>query len=190
MDSLDTTTTNPTPSAKPIATRYGLIGSLIIIVIGLVIQLTGFSDPSEQYSAGNILSGVITYIIMGAAAYMTVKEHRDTNLKGLIPFGKAFGTGMLVMVIIAVLQSIWAFIYMQFINPDLMAEIMEKAMDKAMEQGQMTEEQLEASSGMIGFFTSPWFIALSSLIGTLVMGMLISLVVSLILKKEPKTASF
>jgi hypothetical protein len=95
---------------------------------------------------------------------------------------------MLVMAIIAVIQAVWTIVYMEFINPDLIKEIMEAQMDKMIEDGQVTEEQLEASSGMMGFFTNSWFIAGASLFGTLFMGLILSLVVALITKKEAKVS--
>lgn len=178
---------NTSTSARPLAMRYGFIGGLVSIIIGLVLQLTGVSNPMEQYSAGNIIAGLLSWGVIGAAVYMTIKQHRDEDLNGWISLGKGFGIGMLVILIIAVLQSIWTVIYMEVINPTLMDEIMEKAMEKALEEGQMTEEQMEASQGMMGFFASSWFVAISSLIATLFIGLIVTLLVALFLKKEPKT---
>lgn len=178
---------NTSVSARPLAMRYGLIGGLVSIIIGLVLQLTGVSNPLEQYSAGNIIAGLLSWGIIAAAVYMTIKQHRDEDLNGWISMGKGFGIGMLVILIIAVLQSAWSVIYMEVINPTLMEEIMDNAMEKALEEGKMTEEQMEASQGMMGFFASSWFVAVSSLVATLLMGLIVSLLMALFLKKEPKT---
>jgi len=188
MDTLDTREFKTAPSARPLALRSGVIASLIIITVGLVFQLTGVTDPTQQYSTGNMVSGLISYAIMIAAGILTVKQYRDESLNGSISFGKAFGTSMLVMAIIAVIQAVWTIVYMEFINPDLIKEIMEAQMDKMIEEGQVTEEQLEASSGMMGFFTNSWFIAGASLFGTLFMGLILSLVVALITKKEAEVS--
>lgn len=188
MDTLDSKGFKTAPSARPLILRGGIIASLILIALGLVFQLSGFTDVTQQYSAGNMLAGLLSYAIMTAAGILTVKQYRDESLNGSISFGKAFGTSMLVMAIIAVIQAVWTVVYMELINPDLMKEAVEAQMDKMIEDGQVTEEQLEASSGMMGFFTNPWFIAGASLLGTLFMGLILSLVVALVTKKEAKVS--
>lgn len=189
MDTLDTKEFKAAPSARPLALRWGVIASLILIAMGLVFQLSGFTDVTQQYSTGNLVSGLLSYAVMTVAGILTVKQYRDEQLNGFISMGKAFGTSMLVMAVIAVLQAVWTILYMEVINPDLMKEIMDAQMDKMLEDGRVTEEQLEASSGMMGFFGSTWFIAGASLFGMLFMGLILSLVVALVTKKEPK-ASF
>lgn len=173
-------------SSKSVAVRTGLLGGLALIAIGLVFQLTGVVDLSQQYSPGNLVAQFVSYIIMGATVYLATKKHRDENLQGVISLGKAFGVGMLTILILAVMQAVWTFVYMEFIDPDMVQELLDNAMDKALEQGQMTEEQMEASQGMFKIFTNPWVIAGFTLLGTLGVGVVISLIVGLILKKEPK----
>jgi cation transport ATPase len=189
MDTLDTNEFKTLPYARPLALRWGVIASLAIIAMGLVFQLTGITDPTQQYSAGNMIAGLLSYAIMIAAGILTVKQYRDESLNGSISMGRAFGISMLVILIIAVIQALWTVVYMELINPDLMKEAMEAQMDKMLEDGRVTEEQLEASSGMMGFFANPWFLAGASLLGTLFIGLLLSLVVALVTKKEPE-ASF
>jgi|GEM_PF-2986047 len=102
MDELMTPTKTPV-SGRPIALRIGLLAGLALVAIGLVFQLTGLSDPTQQYSTGNIISQIVSYGIMGAAIYLAVKQHRDENLGGFISMGSAFGLGMLTILIQAVL---------------------------------------------------------------------------------------
>lgn len=185
MDELMTPTKTPV-SGRPIALRIGLLAGLALVAIGLVFQLTGLSDPTQQYSTGNIISQIVSYGIMGAAIYLAVKQHRDENLGGFISMGSAFGLGMLTILIQAVLLSVWTYIYMEFIDPDMIKEIMDNAMEKAIQDGKMTEEQMEGAQGTFKFFTSPLFISASALIGTVLVGLVLSLIVSLVLKKETR----
>ncbi|MEY4108491.1 MAG: hypothetical protein RL181_2833 [Bacteroidota bacterium] len=188
MDTLDSKGFKTAPSARPLILRGGIIASLILIALGLVFQLSGFTDVTQQYSAGNMLAGLLSYAIITAAGILTVKQYRDEDLNGYISMGRAFGISMLVILIIAVIQALWTVVYMELINPDLMKEAVEAQMDKMIEDGQVTEEQLETSSGMMGFFTSTWFLASFSLFSMLFTGLLLSLVVALVTKKEPKVS--
>ncbi len=112
---------------------------------------------------------------------MAVGAHRDTNLGGWISFGKSFKLSMAVFLIISVLTAVWMFIYIGMVNPDLMEMAREQALERA--GGEIPEE----AAKMMELFISPWFFAASSLFATLLLGLIIALVVSLVMKKEPQT---
>ncbi|MBK7477615.1 MAG: DUF4199 domain-containing protein [Haliscomenobacter sp.] len=179
--------TQPQVSYRPVGVRFGLIASMILIALGLVAQVAGLSDPSNPSGPGGIAMNILTYGIMIAAIVMAVKQHRDTELGGLISFKRAFGLGMFVILIIGAITMVWTFVYMSYINPDMVDQIMEAAQEKQQAQG-LSDEQLEAASGMMGMIMKPWFMAISAFVGTLLIGLIISLIVAAIMKKEAKTA--
>ncbi len=178
----------PQVSYRPVGVRFGLIASMILIALGLVAQVAGLSDPSNPYSPGAIVMNILTYGVMIAAIVMAVKQHRDSELGGFISFGRSFGLGMLVILIIGAVTMVWTFVYMSYINPDLVEQIKEVALEQARERQGLSDEQLEASSGIMGMFMQPWFMAVSAFFGTLLIGLIISLIVAAIMKKEAKTA--
>lgn len=180
----------PSPAGTfwPLALRNGLIAALVLIAFSLIMQMTGLVDPANQQrmGAGNLISTLLSLLVMGGAAMMAVRHYRDNDLGGWISFGGCFKLSMAIFLIIAAVTAIWTFIYMGLINPDILEMIREQAYEQAADQagGELPEE----AERMMGLFVSPWFMAISSFIATLFLGLLIALFVGLFMKKEPQTS--
>jgi|NOAtaT_7_FD_contig_31_7718068_length_929_multi_3_in_0_out_0_2 uncharacterized membrane protein YhaH (DUF805 family) len=170
----------------PLALRNGLIAALVLIAFGLILQMTGLVDPANQQrmGAGNLISTLASVLVMGGAAGMAVRNYRDGDLRGWISFGGCFKVSMAIFLVIAGVTAIWTFLYMGVINPDILEMIREQAYEQAAEQagGELPEE----AERMMGLFVSPWFMAISSFIATLFLGLLIAVFVGLFMKKEPQ----
>lgn len=172
-------------TARTHALTYGLYGALVLIVIGLIGQLTGLVDPSQPNGGGgSMIINVLNALIIAGALVLAVKKHRDEDLDGYIAFGKAFGLGMLTVVIIAVISGIWTFVYISFIDPE-MINVMKEAARAQMESQGMSGEQLEQAMAMNSKFMNPGIITLFAILGAMFFGLIISLVVAGVMKKQP-----
>ncbi|RME09081.1 MAG: DUF4199 domain-containing protein [Bacteroidetes bacterium] len=118
------------------------------------------------------------------AIVLAIKHHRDNELGGYIKYGRGLGMGTLVGLVMGVITAVWMLIYMYVIDPELQDKIKEMAMEQAIANG-ATEEAMEQGAGMMDFFTSPAFMSIASLIGTVLVAFIMSLVVSAIMKKDP-----
>lgn len=192
MDTLD----NPqivdpkTVSPFPIATRYGLIASLILVAVGLAFYLGGFVDMSERGGAANWISNIVNWAVMIGASVLAIRKHRDEELAGYISFGRAFTTGFLVNLIIAVVSLIWTYVFFSFVAPELIEQIVEKSMQQMSEQRGMSEEDIEKSMGMMKWMFSPLFFSISAGIAIALIGAIISLITAAIMKKPlPQSSS-
>lgn len=169
---------------RPTAIRYGGMIAAALIVIGLIFTLTGFSDPADRTNMGNKIQQWLGYLGILAAIVLAIMHHRDNELGGYIKYGRGLGMGTLTGLIIGVITAVWMLIYMYVIDPDLQGKIKEMAIQQAIDNG-ATEEAMQQGAGMMDFFTSPMFISIASLIGTVLIAFIISLVVSAIMKKDP-----
>lgn len=169
---------------RPTAMRYGVSVALALIVIGLIFTLTGLSDPADQTKVGNKIQQWIGYAGILAAIVLAIRHHRDNELGGYIKYGRGLGLGTLTGLIMGVITAIWMLIYMYVIDPDLQDRIKEMAMNQAIAQG-ASEEAMQQGAGMMDFFTSPMFISIATLIGTVVVAFIMSLIVAAIMKKDP-----
>ena len=180
MATLDNPMNAPDPgtvSVWPTALRYGGIISLILIVFGLVLHLTGVNDPANPSTASQAL-GCLNYIIMIAGIVMAIKFHRDSELGGFLTLGRGMGMGTANGLIIGVISAVWMIIFMSFIAPEMSEAIMDNAMKNAQPgQEEMTEK-------MVGYFTNPYTLALFSLIGSVIIGFLTGLIGAAIMKKD------
>lgn len=172
-------------SPWPTGSRYGLIAALVLIVLGLAVHLAGMVDYSNQNSAGNWVMNLVNWGVMIGAMVMAINHHRDKELGGYIKFGRAFTIGFIVSLIIAVISAIWTVVFFTMIEPDLINTILEASRDRMIEQQGMSEEQVEQSMPMVKMFVSPGAMAAFAGLGTLFFGLVFSLIVAAVLKKNP-----
>lgn len=180
MDTLD----NPnkiidpsTVSYQSISLRNGAIAGLILIIIGLIGNLTGISDPTQPNSATNWIMNIVNWGIMIAFMVMAVKKHRDEDLGGFITFGRAFGVGFLVTLVLSVITAVWVYVYFGFVDPDMATTIMENSLaQQGIEDDAMIDQ--------MKFWFSPGAMAIYGLLGSLFFGAILSLIIAAVMKKN------
>ena len=84
-----------------------------------------------------------------------------------------------------IIAAVYAIIHYSLIQPEFIDNIREKAyLDMTTRNPNMTEEQLANATKMSNMFTSKFFISTVMLIMSLLFGLIISLIVGAIMKKE------
>ncbi len=172
-NSIDPSTVSPWQTAL----RYGGIIGLGLAILGLILYITGFSDPAEQTPASQA-AGCVNYIVMIVGVVLAIKHHRDNELGGFISYGRGVGTGTLTGLVIGVVSAVWTIIFMTLIAPDMSEAIMDAALENAQPgQEEMTEK-------MVGIFTNPFSMAVMVVIGSVLISVITSLIAAAILKNE------
>ncbi len=166
----------PRGSAWGVGVRYGLITGILLSVIALALYLAGIDEISTGESS--ILSSVLNYGIMIGGIVMAIMYHKKENLFGQISFGDAFKTGLFTTLIMAIIGVIWTLVFFNFIAPDAIEIMREIAME------QLDDEQADQMGDMMESFMSPGVIAGSAFVGYLIIGLIISLISSAILKNK------
>lgn len=180
-DILDQRTVNPdSVSPRPTAMRYGLIGGLAMIVLNLVFYLSEMLDLSKVLSPVNL----IIFVFMVALVILALRYHRDQELGGYLPFTRCLGMGWWLGLTMGIVGAIWAYIFFQFIAPDLVETIREMQIEQMQDQG-LSEEQIEQSEKYMAMFTSPGAMAILSIFGNVLMTIIIALFAGLFMKKDP-----
>ncbi|MEZ5045194.1 MAG: DUF4199 domain-containing protein [Saprospiraceae bacterium] len=183
MDTLDNPNRIIDPSGvsyQRLAFQHGAYAALIIIVIGLITNLTGINDPTNPQTAVTWTINLLTWGVMVAFIVMAVKKHREEDLGGYITFGRAFGVSFLVILALSVISAIWTYVYFAFIDPELIGKIMEGSLAK----NGMDADQAEAMMENMKWMFSPGFFTGTVFLGSLFIGAIISLIVSLVMKKD------
>lgn len=172
-------------SVSPQATiiRYGLIGGLIFVVYGLLGNILGFAKPSGGISA-IVINGLVFIVLYVGLMVMAVRKHRDQDLGGYIPFGRAFLVGLGVAVIAGVISGLFNYLYMSFIEPDYLTNMVGEMEEMYANMG-MSEETIEIAMERVRKSLTPTKMLTNAAIGSVVMGGIVSLIVSAIMKKKP-----
>lgn len=181
MDTLDNPNKTIDPSTvsyQSLSLRNGAIAGLILIIIGLLGNLTGLADPSNPNSAMNWIMNLVNWGVMIYFMVMAVKKHRDEDLNGFITFGRAFGVAFLVTLVISAITAVWAYVYFGFIDPDMATTLMENSLEQ---QGIDDEAMIDSMK----MWFSPGAMAIYGLLASLFFGAIISLIVAAVMKKNP-----
>lgn len=158
--------------------KNGFFGS--IIVSALLISITAYmkANPEKEVSmiigfAGMLLA--FFFVVTG------IKQQRDVN-KGIISLGKAFLTGLWITLIISTIYVlVWLVILYNFF-PNFMEHYANMAIEKASpdEVAKVTEEMNTYKE----LYKSPLMVILLTYLEILPLGIVVSFVSALILKKK------
>ena len=172
-------------SFLPVALKYGLIGSGIAVVISLLSFNLGWADGSNLMMS--MLVGLISVAIYVVMQIFAVRTFRDEEVGGYITFGKAFATALVTALVIAVIGSLFNYIYMSFIDPEFMTRMADN-MREMYEGWDMPEESIDAAVQAIEESGSAGKQLLNGLIMGGVFGGISGLIVAAVMKKEPPLA--
>jgi ABC-type branched-subunit amino acid transport system permease subunit len=165
----------PRKTAFNTALKYSVITALAAFIFSVLLYVTNlYLNQTLNY---------LVYVILVAGLVFTVKDRRDKDLGGYISFGQAFNAGFLFCILFAILSAISSFLMMQFIAPDMVAEILKQTEKSLFDKG-MSEEQVEMAMGYTKKFMTPAWMALFAILATAIFGAIFSLIVAAIFKKN------
>ncbi|MFK7808217.1 MAG: DUF4199 domain-containing protein [Saprospiraceae bacterium] len=179
---IDPSTVSPWSTAL----RYGGLAALISVIIGLVVHLAGLQDY-EAAAAGetdpiSTMVQLLSYVIWAGAVYLAIKFHRDEQLGGYITFGRGFYTGFATSLVMGAISAVWTFIFFSMIAPEILDIMREAALNN------MPEDQAEQAEGIMDTMMSPAVMTGSVFVATIVIGSIISVIASAIMKKDHPAA--
>lgn len=161
---------------------YGGLTGLASIVFALIMYILDVEpkNPVMYFSFAILLAG----IILGDLNY------RNKIKGGVITFGQAFLLGFLIIVIAGVISSVYTYVFYTFFDPAAHAKIVDTAMEQAelkmIEQGQPSEN-IEMGLKYSRMFMSPVAMALMGLLGTVILGAVLSLITAIFVKREDRS---
>ena len=164
----------------PFSMNSGGLMGFSLIVASLLTYIMGL--PMDHW-----LNNVLTYGILIGGLFVFIKKYRDENLGGYISLGQVVGVGTMISAFTAVLYDFYFWIYLMFINTGAVDLIKEKAYEQYIANG-MSEEQAIGMLEQAAPFMTPGFFVIMGFFGTVVMGLIFSLIIGLFLKrKQPKS---
>ncbi len=160
--------------------KYGLITGLILVVYNLVLYMTGlFTNDKLSW---------VTYIILIAMIYLAHKAFKDGG-DGFMTLGQGLGIGMLVVVIGGTITSLFSYIYLKFVDDTITGQLLEVARVKMEDQG-LDDDQIDQAMSMTEKWMTPEIMFVFGILGMIIIGFIISLIVSLFTKKNNPQAQY
>jgi hypothetical protein len=168
-------------NTRDVILKWGLIGGVATVIMGLLSFLLGFSDSKAIQYAGVIL--MLAIIVLG------LFDYRDKFGGGFASFGGLFKVGLMIGLIIAVISVIWSFIYMNFIDTELLGRILLKT-EIDLESRGLSDSEVKIAMEYTEKLMKPGYMAVVSLASTLFMSAIISAISALVIKNNKPEASF
>lgn len=165
---------------------FGLIAGAI--VSGLMIS--GVTLCSGDMETG-MLIGYASMLLSFIFIFVGIINYRDKYNDGIISFGKAFRIGLYICLIASTMYVITWMIEYYFFMPDFMEKYMAKALQKMAEEGATPQEIADKTAEMEQYkkiYSTPWGVAFMTYLEIVPVGLVVSLLAALILKRKQKKA--
>jgi hypothetical protein len=166
--------TETQPNVTPIAIKYGFLAALIGVVYSVILMVLDLGENRALSS--------LAYIILIAGIILAIKQYKAMN-HGYLAYGQGLGIGSLISVIFGFMMGIFTWLYTSFIDPDYMAGVMEKQRVKMIEDG-LSDEQIDSAMKIAENFQGPLTMILGTAFITLIIGFILSLIISAIMKNS------
>jgi hypothetical protein len=158
--------------------KFGLLGGICAVIINLIIYL--INPASMNGGAAYLLYVPLLFcMIYGGITYR--KENNDE-----LSFGKSFiAVWIIALVGSMMLNAFTSIVLMKIIDPTLEQKMIVQATEKAVEQWEkagMTDDMIEQNKKMLEKFD----FKLIGLISSFVIGLILSLIIALFVKRNPE----
>lgn len=171
---------------KRIVITYGLIAGAVVSAFMSTTMLLTANDEKLHTGASSMVIGYLGMLISFAFIFVAIKSYRDKQNNGLISFGKAFGMGLLIALIASTIYVItWAIVYKSFL-PNYMdrycAAMINEA--KASLSGPALQAEIDDINKAKEMYATPLGFILFTYAEILPVGILVSLIAALVLKRK------
>jgi hypothetical protein len=164
----------------------GIIAGVISVSWGVVSE-----SLSNNLSLNTrMIFGYATMIVAFSLIFVGIKNYRDTYNNGQITFGKALGIGLLITLIASTVYVVVWMIDFSYFVPDFGDKYQAQALAELKASGasaaEIQKQGTEIAASMAKYKTSFTFRAMFTYLEIAPVGIVISLIAALILKKNSK----
>jgi hypothetical protein len=153
----------------------GLILGLIGIVYSLVLY---FLNMSTNKSIGYVF--ILVQIVV---LFFLVKSYRDNYMHGMITFGQALGTGVIICLYYSIIMAIFTYILYAFIDTGLIDKILAMSEEAGLKKG-YSQEQIDMGMKFTKKIMTPPVMAIFGIFSNMFFGVIMSLIVAAFVRKE------
>lgn len=153
----------------------GLILGLVGIMYSLIIYFLDLSFNKVQ--------PIVSIVIQLALLFYLLKSYRDNFMHGNISYGQSVGAGTIIFLYYAIIMAVFTYILYAFIDTGLIAKQLAYTEEEFVNRG-MPQAAIDAAMSMQAKIMKPAIMALISIFGSLFGGVIMSLIISIFIRKE------
>lgn len=160
---------------------YGLYIGIFFTLFSVILYVTGQTQ--------NKTMGYISFPLYALAIVLIQLQYRNKEMNGVMSYGQAVGIAVAAMLFSGIITALYTMILYSFIDPTLIDQIKNLQEQEMLKKG-LTEDQVEAAMAMSSKMMTPGWMSIMGLIGSVIIGTLISLISSIFVKKQPNEDDF
>lgn len=169
---------------------YGLIAGIVVSILMLsTVNYISHCEGSVDYET-SMLIGYASMLIAFSLVFVGIRNYRNKYNGGVISFGKAFKIGMMIVLIASTIYVVaWLIDYFFFI-PDFLEKYSANTLDKMKASGASQieiDKETKEMAGFVRMYKNPFFNAMMTYVEILPVGLIVTLISSLILKRKIAT---
>ena len=165
--------TNTTPvTTTSVGLRYGLLTGLVSIIISFGLFVAHQETSPLRY---------VSFAVLIAGIVLAMQNFKQNN-QGFMSFGQGVGIGAVLSAVVGVLSGIFSYVYMTFIDPEVIGRMTEKIRADMEARGGMTDEQIDQAMAMSAKFMNGPFTLVAAVLGTVLVGVVLAMVISAFIK--------
>ena len=168
------------------------------IIAGLVVSAMGVVSTAVFCKSGDFQNGMIygytSMILAFSLIFVGVKKFRDKYNNGVVSFGKAFKVGLLITLVASTFYVITWLINFHVFMPDFYDRYFMRELDQLKASGASAAkiaEKTQEMTKMKEWSKNEFFVIIMTYVEILPVGLIVTLITALILKKKnakPQTA--
>ena len=159
-------------STTSVGFRYGLLTALVSILCSFALNIMHQESSPARY---------LTFAILIGGLVLAMNYFKQQN-RGFMGFGEGVGIGAALSAVVGLLSGIFAYVYMTFIDTEMMTRMTDKLRADMEARGGLSDEQIDQAVAMSSKFANGPFMIFAALLGTILIGVLLSLVISAFIK--------
>lgn len=169
------TTTNGITTPASVGVRFGLLTGLVSVIVSFGINATHLESSPARY---------LTTVVLVVGIILAQRDFKQRNA-GFMSYGQGVSIGTILSVIVGLLSAAFTYVYANFVDPEMMTRVMEKARADMEAKGNLSDAQIDQAMAMSSKFTSGPMLLVIVIVGSIFMGLIISLITSAFIK-NPK----
>lgn len=181
------TEVRPPKAGKKNILIYGTIAGIVVSALMLfTVNYISHCEGTIDYET-SMLIGYASMLIAFSLVFVGIRNYRDKYNGGVISFGKAFKTGILMVLIASTIYVVaWLIDYFFFI-PDFAEKYSAHQLDKLRASGASQvkiDSETKEMANFVRMYNNPFFNAMMTYVEILPVGLIVTLISSLILKRK------
>ena len=159
--------------------KANLTNGLIIGLVGIVYTLVMYFLDLTL----NKTQGLVFVLIQLVLVFFLLKSYRDNFLHGQITYGQSVGAGVIIFLYYAIIMAIFTYILYAVIDTGLIAKQIASTEDEYIKRG-LPQAAIDSAMAIQAKIMKPAIMAPISILGTMLWGVIISLIISIFIRKE------